>query len=285
MNLNIILEKKLTSRWIAGPYINNAILDTKKFNKLKITSMINYLGENFDNLKNIEASIDLYTKLIKEIKKNNLNANISIKPTQLGLLINNKILVKNYLKLISIAEKANIFVWLDMEESKYIDDIIKLYLKAIENKKKNIGICIQSYLKRSNKDIKQICLKQGIIRLVKGAYKEPNKIAYTSWIEITQNYIKLMKYLFINSNNFMIATHDLNIINKALKLKKQYKRRVKFAMLKGIKNKYLIGLAKTQIVFVYIPFGTKWFGYSLRRLKEIKNLKLIIKSLFENQNI
>ncbi len=280
-----MLERIFASRWIAGPYIDDAISDIKKFNKLKITPMMNYLGEDFNNLKNVEASVNIYIRLINAIKKNKLNADISLKPTQLGLLINNKILTANYLKLVSIAQKSNIFIWLDMENSQYVDDTIKLYYKSLNNKYKNTGICIQSYLKRSEKDIKQICSKQGIIRLVKGAYREPSNIAYTSWIEITQNYIKLMKYLFMHSNNFLLATHDLNIIHNALKLNKQYKKTINFAMLKGIKNRYLAELAKTQATFIYIPFGTEWFSYSFRRLREAGHLRLLIKSLFENQNV
>ncbi|MCL4383198.1 MAG: proline dehydrogenase family protein [Candidatus Marsarchaeota archaeon] len=283
MDLNAKIEKLLAGRWIAGAYIEDAIHETKKFNNLKVTAILNYLGEDFKDIENVKKSTNIYLKLIDDIKKYKLKAQISLKPTQLGLLINQKVLIQNYLKIVSNASKANIFVWLDMENSQYVDDTIKLYYKGM--KYKNVGICIQSYLKRSFNDIKHIVSKQGIIRLVKGAYTEPENIAYKTRDEVTKNYVKLMKYLFINSDKFLIASHDLNMINYAESLQKKYKRDISYAMLKGIRNKYLIKLAKNNKTRVYIPFGTTWIAYSFRRLKEAGHLKLILRSLFENQKI
>ena len=148
------------------------------------------------------------------------------------------------------------------------------------------GICIQSYLKRSQKDIQMLSKSNAVIRLVKGAYHSDENRSYKSRAETTENYVRLMQYLFMHSNGFAIATHDLDMIAMAKQLNAKYHRNVWYAMLNGIRNKYAIRLAReSEQVEVYLPFGSRWICYSYRRLKEASNLSLVIKSLFESQRI
>lgn len=283
MCLNSIIEKIFAGNWIAGPNIEDAISEVHKFNAVKIKGIINYLGEEFNKIENVNNAVKIYTAVIKEIRKNHINSDISIKPTQLGMLISEKVFEDNYLKILHFAKEYNVFIWLDMENARYIDSTIKVYLKGINSK--NSGICIQAYLKRSLKDMKKIIARHGIIRLVKGAYAENKEISYNSWEKTTENYKRLLLYLFKNSDNFTIATHDIQIIRYAENLNKKYKKTINFAMLKGIKNRRLMALAKKYSAYVYIPFGTAWLQYSVRRLREAGHLKLIIKSLLEDQSL
>ena len=283
MCLNSVIEKIFAGTWIAGPSIEDAISEAHKFNAVKINGIINYLGEEFNKIENVDNAVEIYIAVIKEIRKKHINSDISVKPTQLGILINEKVFEDNYLKLLHFAKKYNVFIWLDMENAKYVNSTIKAYLNGLNTK--NSGICIQAYLKRSIKDIKKIVAKQGIIRLVKGAYVENKRISYNSWDKTTENYKRLLLYLFKNSDNFTIATHDLQIIKYAEDLNEKYNKTINFAMLKGIKNRRLMALAKKYSAYVYIPFGTAWLQYSIRRLREAGHLKLILKSLLEDQSI
>ena len=135
-------------------------------------------------------------------------------------------------------------------------------------------------------DLKLITKSGGTVRLVKGAYREDEAIAYRERGRINRNYRKTMRYLFDNSQRFTIATHDKEITLKALRLNKEYKRDITHAMLKGIHNQYAVELAKSgESVSIYIPFGEKWKEYAFRRISEGSNMHLVINSLFENQRI
>ncbi|MGC9190720.1 MAG: proline dehydrogenase family protein [Candidatus Micrarchaeia archaeon] len=277
-------EKIIAGRWIAGPSINDAIERSRSFNKKDIGTILNYLGEELTDKGKIEDTIDTYRKLIKGIKAGKINSSISLKPTQLGLSLDYDLFKKNYTYILNQASGNGIFTWLDMEEREYIDDTIRAYINAIGKHKKMAGICIQANMKRSYADVKKIIANEGIIRLVKGAYSSPG-FQYEDKESIDNNFIKLMNYIFLHSEKFMIATHDVRMISTARELNIKYKRDVTYAMLNGIRNKLAVELAKTDKVAVYVPFGREWVAYSYRRLKEAGHLSLILKSLLENQGI
>ncbi|EQD51746.1 Proline dehydrogenase, partial [mine drainage metagenome] len=133
--------------------------------------------------------------------------------------------------------------------------------------------------------IQRIAKVGGIIRLVKGAYSSSKSKSFTSREEVTRNYSKLMQVAYEQYTEFTIATHDIEMVKKSLELNKKYKRKVTYAMLKGIRNKLLVQLEKENKVSVYVPFGEQWISYSYRRLKEAGHLKLVLKSLFERQGV
>lgn len=284
MKFNYLLERLLAGRWISGPDLNDAINLSVKLNKKNIYSMINFLGENYKTSNEIKNNVNEYMNLIKEINKNNTHSSISLKPTQIGLLIDWPTLKMNYIKIVDAAKKYNITVWLDMEEHKYVKQTIDLYLLKVGSG--NTGICIQSYLKRSMADVKLITKNNGYIRLVKGAYRESKELSFRDRDSITENYANIMRYLFKNSKKFVLATHDLNMIKLSENLNQKYNRSVTYAMLNGIRNKDAARLAQSgHKMIIYVPYGTEWFKYSYRRLRELSNLKLIIISLFNNQKI
>ncbi|MEM0149313.1 MAG: proline dehydrogenase family protein [Candidatus Micrarchaeaceae archaeon] len=281
---NGIAAKLLAGRWIAGIHADDAIAEAVVFNGRGINVLLNNLGEGYKVKGRIEDTVSKYIYLMDRIAKMRLNASLSVKPSQLGLLIDKGMLRRNYLNIVKRAKEKGIFVWLDMEEHDTVDDTIELYERSL--KYGNTGICIQSYLKRSMDDEKRIVDENGTIRLVKGAYTEPRGIAFQSRAEVTRHFSSMMDYLFENANRFMIATHDISMVGKAMHLERIHKKRAMLGMLKGIMNRKAVELAdRGEDMNIYIPFGPDWVAYSYRRLTEAGHTSLILKSLVKRQGI
>jgi proline dehydrogenase len=280
MRIGDAAERIIAGRWIAGASIMDAIERSKRLNASGIKAVINYLGEEFDDEEDVTDAVNTYLMLIREISRTHIKADISMKASQIGLRISRSKFTDNFSKIVKFADGKKVFVWLDMENANDVGATIAAYSSQLR-KNHNIGICIQSYLKRSSSDIKRLLKIGAAIRLVKGAYSADPSAAYQTRQDTTINYIKLMKYLFLNSKSFVIATHDAEIISAAKKLNADNKRRVWYAMLNGIRNSYAIKLAaRRENVEIYVPFGRRWVSYSYRRLKEASNLSLVLRSLF-----
>lgn len=283
MGLNEILEKMFAGRWIAGKKVEDALEITRRLNKKGIDAMINYLGEEFAEVNDVNDAVSTYKELITALSKDALHASISLKPTQLGLLISRNMADRNYAEIVNFARGHGIFTWLDMESYKYVDQTISLYKTEVE--RGMTGICIQAYLRRSASDLKKLTRIGATIRLVKGAYGTSDKNTYVLGGELRENYRRLMEYLFKNAKKFTIATHDSLLINQSLELRKRYKKEASYAMLNGIRNRYAASLAKRNRVSVYLPFGGRWISYTYRRFRELSNALLVFRSLFERQQI
>ncbi len=278
MGLSGFAEKLIAGRWIAGATLDDAVRRSKQLNGMGYKVTLNYLGEALREKAEMERATAVYMGLINAIHRNRLNADISIKPTQIGVGSDVGYAKKAYSGIVSAARNAHVYTWLDMESHQYVDATIRLCLG--ESKKGMVGICIQSYLKRSASDIRRVVRAGCGVRLVKGAYSESSRIAYASRDAVENNYISLMHYLFRHSDNFIIATHDTRLIEEAEELNKTYRRHVEYAMLNGIRNSYSKMLVKRgESVLLYVPFGEKWLDYSYRRLRELGHLSLVLRSL------
>ncbi len=273
---------RFARHWIAGETLGEAVASAKKKNRAGFGVIINFLGEHVRDKIEAQENIEENIKLLSALEKEKVNASISIKLTQLGLLIDKRLCFSNVEKIASIASSKNIFVWIDMENSPYTEDTIDIYLD-ISNKFGNAGIAIQANLKRSENDVKRIAAEGGIIRLVKGAYSEKNEIAYLRRSEVTKNFSKLMGYMFYKSAFFAVATHDEHLINEAIEVNKVHKKRLEFQMLMGVREELKRQLVSRGFNVVdYIPYGKKWLPYTIRRLSERKrNILLIMRSLFD----
>ncbi|MCL4364798.1 proline dehydrogenase family protein [Candidatus Marsarchaeota archaeon] len=266
-------------KWIGGITISDVLAVCKNLNNHGEHVIINYLGEDYTDELKTKSSTGKYVCLIREMKKLKINGDIALKPTQLGLRINYGMFLSNYEKIVNYADRHRIRVWLDMEDYMLVDDTIRAYLHELKLHK-NVGICIQSKLKRSTDDIRRITGKGGMIRLVKGAYPARSGITYLNKWDIDTSYIHCMKYLFKHSNRFMIATHDDSMIDLARDLEIDYNKSVMFAMLKGIRGKLALQLVSDkENVYIYVPFGEDWVEYSARRLKELEHSLLILRSI------
>ena len=273
-----LIEKVVAGKWIAGPTINDAIRRTKELNELGFSAIINCMGEESLTERDIEQAVSVNLQLIRAIKKRDLDASISLKLTQLGLRKSKVLARRNYNRIVRLARKNGIFVWLDAEAEDTIEDTISIYEPQI--RRGGVGIAVQSYLRRSQRNTIRLIKHNAIVRLVKGAYKLPASISFQKREEVTRNYRTLMHLLFKESKEFTIATHDSALLNEALELNRAYRRKVTYAMLNGIRNNYALRLVTGgNRVAIYIPFGTKWIEYSFRRLRESTHLLLVLRSL------
>jgi len=278
-----LMEKILfgvAKQWIAGNTIEDALESAKFAYKNGRHAIINKLGEYHTSKTTIRKTMNDYQRIVSQYRKWKIRGAISIKPTQVGLSISRKFCLHNYNQVIKKAAESHVFVWLDMESSDHTDDTIDIY-HDLFSRYERIGLAIQANLKRSENDIIDLIEHGAKIRLVKGAYREKAHIAYKSKENVDKNYVKLMKKLFRRANEFGIATHDSDIIKRAVKLSKTHHKKFEFQMLKGIRDELKPQLVKKGlIVSDYIPYGTNWLPYSIRRIKERKRNILLLGSSF-----
>jgi len=271
---------RIAKQWIAGDTMAQAIESARLANKKGMDAIINRLGEHVTTKSQVENMVKEYLILISNLRKSKVEGGVSIKPTQIGLSRNKNECLKHYEIIIERAAMSQSFVWIDMESSEYTDDTIGIYLDLFD-KYERLGLAIQANLKRSRGDLMRLLEKGAKIRLVKGAYREKKEIAFQSKQEVDENYRNLMEMLFVKGNEFGIATHDSVLIEKAIKLSKAYEKKFEFQMLKGIRDELKPDLLKKGFsVSEYIPYGTNWLPYSIRRLKERKRNILLLGSSF-----
>ncbi len=270
----------IAKQWIAGDNMEQALESARIANKRGMDAIINKLGEHLTSKTQIENAVSEYFLLVSNLRKSKVEGGISIKPTQIGLAKNKNECLENFAKIIEKASLSQSFVWIDMESSEYNDDTIGIY-NDLFDRYERLGIALQANLKRTSNDLKGLLKKGAKIRLVKGAYRENSKTAFQTRKEVDENYKKLMVMLFMNGNEFGIATHDSKLIEKAIELSKTFVKKFEFQMLKGIRDELKpLLLKKGFLVSEYIPYGTNWLPYSLRRLKERKRNILLLGSSF-----
>jgi len=271
---------RIAKQWIAGDTMAQALKSACEANKNGMNAIINRLGEHMTSKMQISETVSEYLLLISNLRKSRVSGGVSIKPTQVGLTKNVKEAQENFEKIIEKAAISQSFVWIDMESSEYTDKTINIYHNLFDEYER-LGIAIQANLKRSIQDLEGILKHGGKVRLVKGAYRETGRIAYKTKHEVDENYKKLMSMLFTDGNEFAIATHDSNMIEMAIELSKKHEKKFEFQMLKGIRDELKPVLIKGGFsVSEYIPYGTNWLPYSIRRLKERKRNILLLGSSF-----
>lgn len=278
-----LIEKvlfKVAKQWIAGNTMEDALQSARKANHNGMNAILNRLGEHMTSKSQVSQTVSDYLLLVSNLRKLKIMGGLSIKPTQVGLSISTKDGLENLDKITEIALQSQSFVWIDMESSEFTDDTFKIYLKLFE-KYERLGIVVQANLKRTQNDLEMLLKKGAKIRLVKGAYSETSKNAYKTRHEVDENYKKLMNILFVEGNEFAIATHDSKLIDLAKGLSKKYEKKFEFEMLKGIRDELKPILIKDGFsVSEYIPYGTNWLPYSIRRLRERKRNILLLGSSF-----
>jgi len=270
------LGRRVSGRFVAGTEIADAVRATQAINRAGMSVSIDNLGENVTNPDEARHSAQLYHQILDAIAANRLNANISLKLTHMGLDVDEKLARELVSDLVAKAASMNPpgFVRVDMEGSPHTQRTLDFVheLHRMPGNANSVGTVIQAYLKRSQSDIEKL-LAEGIrIRLCKGAYKEPPEIAFEAKSEVDANYIKLMKILMKSGIYHGMATHDPHIIQEAQAFatsEKLPRDSFEFQMLYGIRRDLQQSLVRDGWrVRVYIPFGTEWYPYFMRRLGE-----------------
>jgi proline dehydrogenase len=270
------IGRRVSGRFVAGIEIADAVRVTQTVNRAGMSVSIDNLGENVTNPDEARHSADLYQQILGAIAGKQLNANISLKLTHMGLDVDEGLARELVGGLVAKAASMTPpgFVRVDMEGSPYTQRTLDLVheLHRVPGNGNSVGTVIQAYMKRSESDVEKL-LAEGIrIRLCKGAYKEPSNIAFESKSDVDANYIKLMKILMKSGVYHGMATHDENIIREAQAFARKEKiarDRFEFQMLYGIRRDLQQSLVRDGWrMRVYIPFGTEWYPYFMRRLGE-----------------
>jgi proline dehydrogenase len=279
------LVKRFAMRYIAGEKLDDAIRVMKFLNLKNIIGTLDVLGENVSMKEESLQATKAGEEVLHLINENHLNANLSIKLTQFGLKIDEEFCYSNVRSLLGIASRYNNFVRIDMEDSSTTSATLKLYERLRSEGYENVGVVIQANMRRSEGDIQRLISMKANVRLCKGAYMEPEAIAFKSREEIQLNYLKLLKMLFDAKCYVGIATHDDFLVSGAYQYIQEMnlqKADYEFQMLYGVKIKL-----RDQIVAdghrlrIYVPFGQHWYAYSIRRFKENPQIaRYVINALF-----
>jgi len=282
------LGRRVSGRFVAGTEIADAVRATQAVNRAGMSVTIDNLGENVTNPDEARHSAQLYHQVLDAIVVNQLNANISLKLTHMGLDVDEKLARDIVSELVAKAASVNPpgFVRVDMEGSPYTQRTLDFVheLHRVPGNEGCVGAVIQSYMRRAEADIEKLLSERIRIRLCKGAYKEPEDIAFQKKSEVDASYVKLMKTLMKSGLYHGLATHDEGIIKeaKAFAARENIPRKAfEFQMLYGIRRDLQQGLVKDGWpVRVYIPFGTEWYPYFMRRLAERPaNVLFLVKNL------
>jgi proline dehydrogenase len=267
------LAKRFAQRFVAGETVADALAVVRELNAKGITASLDLLGESVNNDTEARAARDEYLGILDRIRAAKLDANVSVKLTAMGLDIDHELCVAIMQDILTRAQDYETFVRIDMESSEYTDTTLKLFEERLyPTYKANVGVVLQSYLYRTFADVEHMISLRARVRLCKGAYKEPVKVAYPEKKDVDANYVKCMHELMLKGNYPGIATHDPAMIAEAKRWAKAQgitPDRFEFQMLYGIRRDLQESLVKEGWrVRCYVPFGTQWYPYLMRRLAE-----------------
>ncbi|WKZ31903.1 MAG: proline dehydrogenase family protein [Thermodesulfobacteriota bacterium] len=275
----------LASRYIAGTERRDAIGAAAALNALGLKATIDSLGENVNTAEEAARSAEEYLALLADIKESGVDSHVSLKLTHMGLALSDELARKNTEKVVQRAADLGNFVRIDMEGSAFTQATIDIFL-GLRDKYPDVGIAIQSALKRSMEDARRVAASGGSIRLVKGAYKEPPSIAFADKKDVDRSFERIMKELLLSDTRPAIATHDERLIDETKRFAEEKgipKGAFDFEMLLGIKRtlqKRLSG--EGYAMRVYVPYGRDWLPYMLRRVRERKeNAWFVLRNILD----
>ncbi len=267
------LAKTMANRFVAGETLDTALAAVARLNARGITASLDLLGESVHNEEEARTSGEGYVSMLDRIYERKADANVSVKLTAMGLDISEDLCVAIMHKILQRAREYQTFVRIDMESSEYTQRTLDLFEHRLYPAyRENVGIVLQSYLYRTFADAERANLLKARVRLCKGAYKEPETVAYPNKKDVDSNYVRCMHELMLKGNYTGIATHDEAIIKEAKRFAKDNQiatSRFEFQMLYGVRRDLQDQLVREGYrMRVYVPFGTQWYPYLMRRLAE-----------------
>ncbi len=271
---------RVAKRWIAGVDLDSAIADAKRANGQGMNVIINFLGEDITDAAVSDSHTDQYIALQDAISEGGVKGCASVKLTQFGLGSDDEGARQRLERVASNGDRLNQRLWVDMEGSGVTATTLGIYGDSFA-KHKRLGIAIQAYMKRSEADTRTLLDRGAIIRLVKGAYREPETVIFPTRREVSGNFTALLRLLFERGDDFAVATHDSELVDETKRLAESKHANFEFQMLKGIRNELKEDLVKSGYrVTEYLPYGASWFAYSRRRMTEHpSNVWLLLRSL------
>jgi proline dehydrogenase len=270
------LARRAARRFVAGETIEEAIAAIRELNTLGISATLDHLGENVATAEDATRSTEDYLKALEALETNGVQSHVSIKLTALGFDLGDEVCRANVVRILEKAKTIGTLVTIDMESTEYTERTLKFF-RDLRREYANVGIVIQSYLYRSEADIVALCQEGAHVRLCKGAYKEPPVHAFPKKADVDASYVRLMKMLLspearANKTFGAIATHDAKMIEATCQYAQENlvpRDEFEFQMLHGIRRDLQKQLAADGYgMRVYVPYGTEWYPYYMRRLAE-----------------
>jgi proline dehydrogenase len=278
------LLRGLAQRYVAGEELADGIVVAEALNTQGLLVSLDHLGESVTNAASARRAVAAYQEALEGLHSEEVDGNISLKLTQLGLDLSRDLCVVHLRKILERARTLSTFVRIDMESSAYTQRTLDVHTELWQAGFHNVGIVLQAYLHRTAADVERAIDMGVAVRLCKGAYLEPARVAFADKAEVDANYSRLMERLLIGGQHPAIATHDERLINRALEIvaaEKISPDRFDFEMLFGVRRDLQLRLVEAGYrVRVYLPYGKEWYPYLVRRLAERPaNLGFFVRSL------
>jgi proline dehydrogenase len=280
--------RKFALRFVAGETLDQAARAIAVLNRQGIMATFDHLGENINTESEAVASADAYIELLERIKTDSLNSNVSLKLTQMGLDVDEELCFDNVARICARARDLDNFVRIDMESTAYTDLTLDLFRRLWhECGYRNVGVVLQAYLYRTEKDVREMNSLGARVRLCKGAYNEPESVAFPKKADVDANYARLTRLLLMEGTYPGIATHDSRLINFTRKFAASRgiePSRFEFQMLYGVRRESQVELVQQGYnMRVYVPYGREWYPYFMRRLAERPaNVMFVLGNLFRS---
>jgi len=280
------LARRVALRFVAGEKLDEAVNVTRDLNAKGLLVTLDYLGESVRRAEDTQEVVETYRAMIEKIHANHLQASVSLKLTHLGLDISEDLCQTNLRHILTAAKANQIPVTIDMESSAYTDTTLRIYrTMRDEYQFDNVGTVIQAYLYRSRADMQQLAAESSHIRLCKGAYLEPPEVAFPEKSDVDKNYVELARDYLQSPSYLCIATHDekmIQAVESFIKTQNIPQERYEFQMLYGIRSARQEEIvAAGYKMRAYVPFGSAWYPYFMRRLAERPaNLWFFTRALF-----
>lgn len=279
------VTRRMARRFVAGEELEEALAAARACNRARMFASLDYLGENVATVEDARRARELYLGVFDRIAREQLQANVSLKLTQLGLDLDEGLCQELLESIVARAANSGNFVRIDMEGSAYTQRTVDI-CRRVRAKSAAVGVVIQSYLYRSEQDVEELLAVGTRIRLCKGAYREPPEIAFPKKADVDANFVKLMKLLLPSGIYHGIATHDPRMIEATRQFAREQgieKGNFEFQMLYGISTHLQRELVQQGYnLRIYIPYGSDWFPYFMRRLAERPaNVMFVLRHLFE----
>jgi proline dehydrogenase len=276
-------------RYIAGAQFEDATRVTKNLNAQRIMATMDLLGEDVREHSEATVAKDTYKEIFRRIDQEQLDSNLSLKLTQIGLKLDQSLCERNLREILLVAKEKKNFIRIDMEDHTCTDATLELY-KNVRRDFDNVGVAIQAYLRRSESDVQNLVKERANFRLCKGIYIEPEAIAFKDREEVRSNFLRLLRIMLDGNAYVGIATHDDVLIDASARIVAERSLspdKYEFQMLLGVKEKLRLKLRQNgHRVRVYVPFGRQWYPYSIRRLKENPAIAgYVLKTIFSTDSV
>jgi proline dehydrogenase len=259
----------VASNFVAGETASEAIEHARELERRGIGTILNLLGEHYEDPADAAADTAAYGNVVERLAGVDADACVSVKPSQVGLDVSRELFRENLASIVGVADEHGTFVWVDMEDHTTTDATLDAFEFHAEETDGNVGVCVQSNLKRTREDLERLADLPGKARLVKGAYDPPYEIAYQRKERVDRAYREDLEFLFREfDGGVAVGSHDPAMLDHARELHDRYGTDFEVQMLMGVREAAQTDLAREYPVYQYVPYGRKWFSYFYRRVRE-----------------